>query len=181
MYNSSEGLGCHNRTFHSGDLKCLWSCWFSSILQGDKKVKRSFLHYGIMFILHTCENLLHTYKDVEIDLNPSIVIERACGDIDPYPPPPPPVGRKQELERSFLCGILFIWQEFKNSNTRAKGVVKVCAYGVILHFERSSGSRVVKLLACRARGPGFDSRPRHLNFQRLVISCFQVEIWLKGR
>ena len=32
-----------------------------------------------------------------------------------------------------------------------------------------------------ARGPVFDSRPRHLNFQRLVISCFQVEIWLKDR
>ena len=45
----------------------------------------------------------------------------------------------------------------------------------------SSGGRVVKLLACGARGPGFDSRPRHLNFQRLVISCFQVEIWLKNR
>ena len=28
---------------------------------------------------------------------------------------------------------------------------------------------------------GSDSRPRHLNFQRLVISCFQVEIWLKDR
>ena len=48
-------------------------------------------------------------------------------------------------------------------------------------FEGSSGGRVVKLLACGARGPGFDSRPRHLNFQRLVISCFQVEIWLKDR
>ena len=46
---------------------------------------------------------------------------------------------------------------------------------------RSSGGRVVKLLACGARGPGFDSPPRHLNFQRLVISCFQVEIWLKDR
>ena len=45
----------------------------------------------------------------------------------------------------------------------------------------SSGGRVVKLLACGARRPGFDSRPRHLNFQRLVISCFQVEIWLKDR
>ena len=45
----------------------------------------------------------------------------------------------------------------------------------------SSGGRVVKLLACGARGPGFDSRPRHLDFQRLVISCFQVEIWLKDR
>ena len=41
--------------------------------------------------------------------------------------------------------------------------------------------RVFKLLACGARGPGFDSRPRHLNFQRLVISCYQVEIWLKDR
>ena len=48
-------------------------------------------------------------------------------------------------------------------------------------FLWSSGGRVVKLLACGARGPGFDSRPRHLNFQRLVISCFQVEIWLKDR
>ena len=46
---------------------------------------------------------------------------------------------------------------------------------------RSSGGRVVKLLACGARGPRFDSRPPHLNFQRLVISCFQVEIWLKDR
>ena len=52
-----------------------------------------------------------------------------------------------------------------------------------LHIKhgRSSGGRVVKLLACGARGPGFDSRPRHLDFQRLVISCFQVEIWLKDR
>ena len=49
------------------------------------------------------------------------------------------------------------------------------------HTITSSGGRVVKLLACGARGPGFDSRPRHLNFQRLVISCFQVEIWLKDR
>ena len=46
---------------------------------------------------------------------------------------------------------------------------------------RSSGGRVVELLACRARGPGFDSRPHHLNFMRLVISCFEVEIWLKDR
>ena len=45
----------------------------------------------------------------------------------------------------------------------------------------SSGGRVVKLLACGARGPGFDSRPRHLNFQRFVIYCFQVAIWLKYR
>ena len=37
------------------------------------------------------------------------------------------------------------------------------------------------LLACGARGPGFDSRPRHSNFQRFVISCFQVAIWLKYR
>ena len=47
--------------------------------------------------------------------------------------------------------------------------------------KRSSGGRVVKLLACSSRGPGFDSRPRHLNFQRLVISCFKVGIWLKDR
>ena len=29
----------------------------------------------------------------------------------------------------------------------------------------SSVGRVVKLLACGARGPGFDSPPRHLNFR----------------
>ena len=29
----------------------------------------------------------------------------------------------------------------------------------------SGGGRVVKLLACGARGPGFDSPPRHLNFR----------------
>ena len=45
----------------------------------------------------------------------------------------------------------------------------------------SSGGVVVKLFACGAKGPGLDSRPRHLDFQRLVISCFQVEIWLKDR
>ena len=39
----------------------------------------------------------------------------------------------------------------------------------LLSFIRSSVGRVVKLLACGARGPGFDSRPCHLNFQRLVI------------
>ena len=53
--------------------------------------------------------------------------------------------------------------------------------GIVLKMKGSSGGRVVKLLACGARGPGFDSRPRHLDFQRLVISCFQVEIWLKDR
>ena len=46
-------------------------------------------------------------------------------------------------------------------------------------YSQSSGGRVVKLLACGAREPGYNSRPRHLNFQRLIISCFQVEIWLK--
>ena len=45
----------------------------------------------------------------------------------------------------------------------------------------SGGGRVVKLLACGARGLGFDSRPRHSKIQRLVISCFQVAIWLKYR
>ena len=34
----------------------------------------------------------------------------------------------------------------------------------------SSGCRVVKLLTGEARGPGFNSRPRHLNIQKLVIS-----------
>ena len=38
-----------------------------------------------------------------------------------------------------------------------------------------------KKLACGARGPGFDFRPRHLDFQRFVISCFQFAIWLKYR
>ena len=52
---------------------------------------------------------------------------------------------------------------------------------ICMSHSGSSGGRVVKLLACGARGPGFDSRPRHLDFQRLVISCFQVEIWLKDR
>ena len=47
----------------------------------------------------------------------------------------------------------------------------------IRHFFLSNC--LIKLLACGARGPGFDSRPRHLNFQRLVISCFQVAIRLE--
>ena len=48
-------------------------------------------------------------------------------------------------------------------------------------YINSSGGRVVKFLACGAREPGFDSRPRHLNFPRWVISCFHVAIWLKHR
>ena len=32
---------------------------------------------------------------------------------------------------------------------------------------------MVKLFGLRSKRTGFDSRPRHLNFQRLVISCFQ--------
>ena len=66
-----------------------------------------------------------------------------------------------------------------------------CILGVWFHVSLKSRtlqdhhaagmSKMDFLLACGARGPGFDSRPRHLNFQRLVISCFQVEIWLKDR
>ena len=68
-----------------------------------------------------------------------------------------------------------IGSEFRN--------VLVSKYALCLCLTRGRGSsgRVVKLLTCGAREPGFDSRPRHLNFQRLVISCFQVEIWLKDR
>ena len=47
------------------------------------------------------------------------------------------------------------------------------------HFKVIVEQRWPSGKACGARGPGFDSRHRHLNFQRLVISCFQVEIWLK--
>ena len=67
--------------------------------------------------------------------------------------------------------------------TLVESVTSTCTMYMYIHIKfnaGSSGGRVVKLLACGARGPGFDSRPRHLNFQRLVISCFQVEIWLKG-
>ena len=40
---------------------------------------------------------------------------------------------------------------------------------------------MVKLLACRARGPGFRFPVSPLLFHRLVISFFQVAIWLKNR
>ena len=35
----------------------------------------------------------------------------------------------------------------------------------LLVVQGSGGGRVVKLLACGERGPGFDSPPRHLNFR----------------
>ena len=65
--------------------------------------------------------------------------------------------------------------------TQRKYICKKINMKYTIYTDWSSGGRVVKLLACGARGPGFDSRPRHSNFQRLVISCFQVKIWLKDR
>ena len=41
---------------------------------------------------------------------------------------------------------------------------------------RSSVDVVVKLLACGAICPEFDSWSRRYGFQRLVISCFQLAI-----
>ena len=38
----------------------------------------------------------------------------------------------------------------------------------------SGGGRVVKLLVCGARGPGFDSPPRHLNFRDLLSPTFKL-------
>ena len=43
----------------------------------------------------------------------------------------------------------------------------------------SSSGVVVKLLTCGARGPGVWFLVSPLRFQRLIISCFQVAIWLK--
>ena len=40
---------------------------------------------------------------------------------------------------------------------------RICAISMLSFW--SSGGRVVKLLACGARGPEFDSPPRHLNFR----------------
>ena len=39
------------------------------------------------------------------------------------------------------------------------------AYCRVYQWHRSGGGRVVKLLACGARGPGFDSQSCHLNFR----------------
>ena len=53
-----------------------------------------------------------------------------------------------------------------------------------LHDIGSDGGRVVKLLACGARGPGFKSRPRHLNFRDcylLLLSRNMAEIPLTRR
>ena len=52
---------------------------------------------------------------------------------------------------------------------------------VFTYNRGSGGGRVVKLLTCVARGQEFNSPPRLLNFQRSVISCFKVKIWLKYR
>ena len=50
-------------------------------------------------------------------------------------------------------------------------------YGKGLSFlpetDRSIGGWVVKLLACGARGPGFNSPPRHLNFRDWLSHAFK--------
>ena len=60
---------------------------------------------------------------------------------------------------------------------------RVCSEytNIAIHPKGSGDGRVIKLLACGTIGPGFYFRPRHLNFQRVFISCFQVAIWLKYR
>ena len=49
---------------------------------------------------------------------------------------------------------------------------------VLSSLTESGGGRMVKLLACGARGPRFDSRPHHLNFRDWYIlppSCNMTE------
>ena len=74
---------------------------------------------------------------------------------------------------SLVISFMFFVSKWLSRSTEGCLKFKVCV--------RSSGGWVVKLFSCGARGPGFDSRSRQLNFQRLVISCFQVTIWLKYR
>ena len=71
----------------------------------------------------------------------------------------------------------YLWQSLKENSPTSN--IYTVSYDIC--FKGSGGGRVVKLLACGARCPGFDSRSPHLNSQRLVISCFQVAIWLKYR
>ena len=50
---------------------------------------------------------------------------------------------------------------------------EICYCRMKQRYVGAAVAEFLKLLACGARGPGFDSRPRHLNFQRLVISSFK--------
>ena len=54
-------------------------------------------------------------------------------------------------------------------------ISKNCIYSIhvanIQNHSGSGGGRVVKLLACEARGPGFDSRSRHSNFKDWLSSA----------
>ena len=98
---------------------------------------------------------------------------------------------KNSLDKSNIVqGLCVIYRRLNTRNNHMIHIInsirikKFCIdLGIIIFLLINiiKGSRVVKLSACGARGPGIDSRSRYLNFQRLVISCFQVAIWRKYR
>ena len=80
--------------------------------------------------------------------------------------------------RPYFLINLFLNVEFKNSISTPSVTISLPLFQFIYNISLSLSplswyfllnqercGRVVKLLACGARGPGFDSPPRHLNFR----------------
>ena len=72
-----------------------------------------------------------------------------------------------------------------NTNAKVEQLTKIamemCPPNGYTSFAGSIGGVVVKLLACRARGPGFDSPPPLLNFRDWISPASKSRYGWKNR
>ena len=74
------------------------------------------------------------------------------------------LGDRQFFENSVFRGMT-VYHLMKKLNTHLMSIQLICI-SIRSKINLGSGSgQVIKLLACGASGPGFNSRSRHLNFR----------------
>ena len=95
------------------------------------------------------------------------------------------IERRGVIRTSLVC---LLWSSELYMTTKRKNML-MCLHLKVCHYDFNIKIYCICFISYKsplfwthihlARGPRFDTRPRHLKFERLVISCFQVAIWLK--